>query len=66
MQIQTLTITTETQTTSDNSSFKITTFEQTTTAFCDCCPNQSTGTKRQLENSGWFLGRNEEFCPDCN
>lgn len=66
MQIQTLTITTETQTTSDNTSFKITTFEQTTTAFCDCCDNQASGTKQDLTRRGWHLGSREEFCPECN
>lgn len=66
MQIQTTTITTEAMTTSDNSSFKITTFEQTTTAFCDCCDNQSTGTKSELTRRGWGFGKGSEFCPDCN
>jgi len=65
MQIQTTTITTETmEVLGDN--FQITTFEQSISAFCDCCSNQASGTKTSLENSGWYLGRNEQFCPECN
>jgi hypothetical protein len=65
MQVQTLTITTEAETIG-NVNFQITTFEQTITVFCDCCPNQQSGTKTQLERQGWSIGRNAEFCPNCN
>jgi hypothetical protein len=65
MQIQTTTITSETQS-ALGESFQITTYEQTTTAFCDCCPNQGTGTRKELERRGWYLGSREEFCPECN
>ncbi len=64
MQIETTTKTTQSQTV-EGVNFQITTFEQSISAFCDCCPNQSSGTKSSLENSGWFLG-NEQFCPECN
>lgn len=65
MTVQTLTITTET-TQAAGANFKVTTFEQTTTAFCDCCPNQANGTKEGLERQGWSMGSREQFCPDCN
>ena len=65
MLAETLTITTETQI-ADGVSFQITTFENTITAFCDCCSNSADGTKSELENRGWHCGRNEQFCPDCN
>lgn len=65
MQIQTTTITTENQI-ALGENFQITTFEQSITAFCDCCPNNQTGTKSQLENQGWFLGQREQFCAECN
>ncbi len=65
MQIETTTITTEsTQVLGAN--FQVTTFEQQITAFCDICPNNATAAKETLENRGWYLGRNEEFCPECN
>lgn len=65
MQIETTVITTET-TQVLGSNFQITTFEQSITAFCDCCDNNQTGTKTQLKNNGWHCGRNEQFCPECN
>jgi hypothetical protein len=65
MQIQTTTITTE-QTQSFGANFQITVFEQETTAFCDTCPNNASGTKQTLENRGWYLGSREQFCPECN
>lgn len=65
MQVQTTTITTETMKLTD-AAFKITTLEQTTTAFCDCCDNQSTGTKDELRRRGWGFAQGAEFCPDCN
>ncbi len=65
MQIQTTTKTIENQTV-EGVNFQITTFEQSITAFCDCCPNQLSGTKSSLENHGWFLGNESQFCPECN
>lgn len=65
MQIQTLTITTET-TTAVGANFKVTTFEAKLTAFCDCCENQATATKTELNQRGWGFTRGAEFCPDCN
>lgn len=35
-------------------------------AFCDCCPNNARAAASALSASGWFLGRNEQFCPNCN
>ena len=65
MQIQTTTITTEnTQVLGTN--FQITTFDQKTTAFCDCCRNSQSGTKEQLKNYGWGFSQGAEFCPNCN
>lgn len=66
MQTNTLTITTDTMTTSFGANFQITTFEQTISAFCDCCDNQSNGTKEELTRRGWGFGNGSEFCPDCN
>lgn len=65
MQIQTTTITTEQQAVS-GANFTVTTFEQTVSAFCDTCDSQATGAETVLENRGWYLGRNEQFCPECN
>jgi hypothetical protein len=65
MQIQTTTITTE-NTTSFGANFQITTFEQTVSAFCDCCDNQATGAEETLKNQGWELNSSCQFCPDCN
>ena len=65
MQIQTTTITTET-TTAAGLPFRVTTYEQTTTAFCDCCDNQATGTENELNRRGWQFYRGAEFCPNCN
>jgi hypothetical protein len=55
MQTQTLTITTETMNASGEN-FQITTFENRISAFCDCCSNQASGTKIELQNQGWFVG----------
>lgn len=65
MTVETTTITTDNMTV-ENLPFTITTFEQTTTAFCDCCPNQATGTKEQLKRQGWSFGNGSEFCSECN
>ncbi len=65
MQIQTTTITTETMPV-QNVNFQITTFEQTTSVFCDCCDTEAKAEKSQLENRGWYLGQREQFCPECN
>ncbi len=37
-----------------------------TVAFCDLCSNNSEASRATLIESGWFLGRNEQFCPSCN
>lgn len=65
MQIETTTITTETMNVI-GTNFQITTYEQSISAFCDCCPNQANGAKEILENRGWFLGSQSQFCPECN
>lgn len=65
MQVQATTITTEnTQVLGAN--FQITTFEQTVSAFCDCCDSQATGAEENLKNAGWHLGSRQQFCPNCN
>lgn len=65
MQVQTTTTTTE-YTQAVGANFKVTTFEQKTTAFCDCCDNQSTGTVNELKRRGWSFAQGSEFCPECN
>jgi hypothetical protein len=65
MQVQTTITTTETIPVSNNF-FKITTYEMTISAFCDCCINQASGTKTELENAGWSFGTGSEFCSECN
>ena len=65
MQVETTIITTELQTVFGQT-FEIKTYEQSITAFCDCCPNQATGVKDNLINQGWYLSQREEFCPECN
>jgi hypothetical protein len=65
MQIQTTTITTETANII-GANFQITTFEQTVSAFCDCCDSQASGAETVLEKQGWFLGSQAQFCPNCN
>lgn len=65
MQVQTTTTTTEIHT-AETANFIVTTFEQQTVVFCDACPNQETGTRKELERRGWYLGNREEFCPECN
>lgn len=34
------------------------------TAMCDICGNEETGTMAQLERCGWSFGRGQEFCPE--
>lgn len=65
MQVQTTTITTETINAA-GADFQVKTYEMKITAFCDCCDNQATGTEKQLKTRGWYCGRNEQFCPNCN
>ncbi len=65
MQVQTTTTTTE-NVSALGANFQIVTFEQTITAFCDTCANNANGTITALENQGWHLGRNEQFCSECN
>ena len=65
MQTETLTITTE-RIQAGGDLFRITSFEQKTTAFCDCCDNQSTGTKDELKRRGWTFGNGSEFCGECS
>ena len=59
------TITTETMQV-QNLHFTITTFEQTVFAFCDVCETTDEGAAEHLKQSGWFLGKYEQFCPKCN
>jgi hypothetical protein len=35
-------------------------------AYCDCCSNEARADKLSLENCGWYVGANEQFCPNCN
>lgn len=35
-------------------------------AFCDLCDCQAKAERENLEGRGWYLGRNEQFCPECN
>lgn len=35
-------------------------------AFCDTCPTNQHGESEGLKRAGWFLGKNEQFCPTCN
>jgi len=65
MQVNTLTITTERMETGGDL-FRITSFEQKTTAFCDCCCTSETATKVELKRKGWGFGNGAEFCPSCN
>lgn len=65
MQTQTLTITTEAMK-AGGDLFRITNFEMKTTAFCDICGDEQSGTENALKRQGWFLGHNEQFCPTCN
>ena len=65
MQVNTLTITTE-RMEANGDLFKITSFEQKTTAFCDCCCTNETATKDELKRKGWGFTNGAEFCPDCN
>jgi hypothetical protein len=65
MLVQT-TITTIKSTTLLGADFQITTIEQTVSAFCDCCPNQTIGSEEALKQQGWSLSSNCQFCPECN
>lgn len=65
MQMQTLTVTTETVNI-ENSVFVVSTYDLTTTGFCDICGKQETNSKDNLRASGWHLDAKEHFCPDCN
>jgi hypothetical protein len=37
-----------------------------TNGFCDICGAQETASADTLKNEGWYLGRREHFCPNCN
>ena len=65
MQIETTTVTTQTQQ-ALGQNFVTKTYEQSISAFCDCCNNQANGAREILENRGWFLGSQSQFCPECN
>lgn len=65
MQIETTTVTTQTQQ-ALGQNFVIRTYEQSVSAFCDCCDSQANGARETLENRGWFLGSQSQFCPECN
>ena len=34
--------------------------------FCDVCGVQESDDAGTLKSEGWWLGRNEHFCPACN
>jgi hypothetical protein len=38
----------------------------TTNGFCDICGARETDRAETLKREGWWLGRNEHFCPVCN
>lgn len=65
MQIETTTVTTETQIVFGEN-FIINTVEQNASTVCDCCPNQAVGAKEMLQNRGWSLNGDSQFCPECN
>ena len=65
MQTEKLNTTTETVT-AGSQNFTVTTFEAVMRAHCDCCQNQSTGTKANLVQRGWGFAQGAEFCPTCN
>ena len=65
MTVETTTVTKQ-QAEVENISFDVTIYEMRTTAFCECCPNEASGTRTSLESQGWHLGQNEQFCPECN
>lgn len=65
MQVTTTTITTENATVI-GTNFQITTFEQSVSAFCDCCDNRASGAEETLIGQGWYLGSRQQFCPECN
>lgn len=35
-------------------------------ARCDVCHDAECASKSELQVSGWYLGRGEQFCPRCN
>ena len=39
---------------------------ETTNGFCDICGAQETDSADTLRSEGWYLGRSEHFCPNCN
>jgi hypothetical protein len=43
-----------------------TTSNETTNGFCDVCGARETDTAETLKSEGWYLGRREHFCPNCN
>lgn len=40
--------------------------ENKVSAYCDCCDNSDYGTKEALENKGWELNSNSQFCSEHN
>ena len=65
MQTTTLTITTE-RVKAGSDLFRLTSYEMKTEAICDICGSSQTGTEKSLKDLNWHLGRNEQFCPNCN
>ncbi len=65
MLIQETIITTETMA-AQSVDFQITTFEQSTFAFCDVCDQSESGPKAVLEAKGWGLYPTCQFCPNHN
>ncbi len=39
---------------------------ETITGFCDICGARETDNAETLKSEGWWLGRNDHFCPVCN
>ena len=35
-------------------------------ARCDVCHDAECASKSELQVSGWYVGRGEQFCPRCN
>ena len=65
MQTTTLTITTE-RVKAGSDLFRLTSYEMKTEAICDICGTEASGADANLRRSGWHLGQNEQFCPECN
>lgn len=65
MTVETTTVTKQ-QTEVESVVFDVTIYEMNRTVFCDTCPNQATGTKDELKQSGWTLENGSEFCGDCS